>query len=236
MKVYISNTNINNSSKDFLRGHGALAEVLPHSDLPLFEACHADMQFSKIDSSTLIFAPESKLAVEDKFLEGIDFIQGKTNLKSKYPYNIPYNILRFNNYLVHNTLYTDESVLQEAKKRLLVNIKVKQGYSGCSSIAIPLHNGSSLVLSSDKGIIAALKAFNIPTEYFNETESILLPGYNHGFIGGCCGYDDDLGLLVYGKINGQLKKLSETYEFPVLSIFDGPLTDIGGILIMYPNL
>ena len=41
-------------------------------------------------------------------------------------------------------------------------------------------------------------------------------------------------ILVYGKINGQLKVLSERYNFPILSIFDGPLTDIGGILVMYP--
>jgi hypothetical protein len=235
MKIYIVNSQINNNTKSFLRNHGTVAEVSAHPVLASAEKYHADMQFARIDSHTIIAAPFTFLTETN----GLDIIQGSIHLKEKYPENISYNILRFGNYIIHNTKHTAAEVISEAQKRHLKIIHTKQGYAGCSSISVPLSNNKTLVISSDNGLISTLNKLddnNIHTEYFEDTKSILLPGYDHGFIGGCCGYDEDLGLLVYGKINGQLKELSEKYNFPILSIFDGPLTDIGGILVMYPCL
>lgn len=235
MKIYIVNSQINDNTKAFLGKHGTVAEVFAHPTLAIPEKHHADMQFSRIDRQTLVCAPLTSI----KQTSGLDIIQGSIPLKEKYPENIAYNTLCFGNYIIHNTKHTAADVLSEAQKRHLKIIHTKQGYAGCSSISIPLKNNETLIISSDKGLISTLKKLNdnsIHTDYFEDTKSIILPGYDHGFIGGCCGYDEDLGLLVYGKINGQLKELSEEYNFPILSIFDGNLTDIGGILVMYPHL
>ena len=235
MKIYIINSQIDVKTKELLNKYGTVSEVAAHPTLPEQEKYHADMQFARLDNCTLVCAPGSSFS---NTTNNLTIISGSIKLKDNYPNSISYNILRCGNYLIHNTKYTAPEILSESHKRQIKILHVNQGYAGCSSITIPLSNESALLLSSDKGVISSIKKSNIEniiTEYFEDTESILLPGYNHGFIGGCCGYDNQLGLLVYGKINRQLKELSEKYNFPILSIFDGPLTDIGGILVMYPH-
>lgn len=235
MKIYIVNSQVSDYTRAFLCKFGTVAEVSAHPTLAIPEKHHADMQFSRIDRHTLVCDPLTSI----KQTIGLDIIQGSIPLKEKYPENISYNILRFGDYVIHNTKHTAAEVIFEAQKRHLKIIHTKQGYAGCSSISVPLKNGETLIISSDKGLISTLNKLNdqnIHTEYFEDTKSILLPGYDHGFIGGCCGYDEELGLLIYGKINGQLKELSDEYKFPISSVFDGPLTDIGGILVMYPRL
>lgn len=234
MKIYIINSQIDIKAKELLNKYGTVAEVAAHPTLPEQEKCHADMQFARLDNHTLICAPGSSV---NNASEKLAVIPGSINLKEKYPYNISYNILRCGDLLIHNTKHTAPEILSEAHKRQIKILHVNQGYAGCSSISIPLADKSTLLLSSDKGIISAIKKSNtknIITEYFEDTDNIILPGYNHGFIGGCCGYDNQLGLIVYGKTNRQLNELSERYNFPIFPIFDGPLTDIGGILVMYP--
>lgn len=236
MKIYIVNSQINIKTKGLLGTYGSVAGVCAHPNLPTPEKHHADMQFAKIDSRTLVCAPKSSVNAP---LDGITCLAGSVDLCEKYPDNIAYNILCCGKYFFHNLKHTSPEVKNEINKRNFKLVNINQGYAGCSSVCVPLQNGEFLLISSDKGIISSvnkLKCPNIRTEYFEATKSILLPGYDHGFIGGCCGYDDELGLLVYGKINGQLKELSERYNFPILSIFDGSLTDIGGILVMYPCL
>lgn len=236
MKIYIVNSQINTKTKELLSTYGSVAGVCAHPYLPTPEKHHADMQFAKIDSHTLVCAPKNSV---DAPLDGISLLAGSVDLCEKYPDNIAYNILSCGKYFFHNLKYTSPEVEYEINKRNFNLVNIKQGYAGCSSICVPLQSGENLLISSDKGIISSVNKLdnsNIHAEYFEETKSIILPGYDHGFIGGCCGYDDELGLLVYGKINGQLKELSKRYNFPILSIFDGPLTDIGGILVMYPCL
>ena len=236
MKIYIVNSQININTKELLSTYGFVAGVNAHPNLPTPEKHHADMQFAKIDNHTLIRAPKSSV---DASLDGISLLTGSVDLYEKYPDNIAYNILRCGEHFFHNLKHTAPEVKNEINNRNFNLLNTNQGYAGCSSICVPLQDGEILLLSSDKGIISSVNKLgkrNIHTEYFEETKSIILPGYDHGFIGGCCGYDEELGLLVYGKINGQLKVLSERYNFPILSIFDGPLTDIGGILVMYPCL
>ena len=236
MKIFIVNSQINNTSKELLNRYGNIAEVAAHDMLPYAEKHHADMQFARIDGRTLVCAPGSSCNVP---LTGLNVISGSVNLKEKYPDNIAYNILRAGNLIFHNTKYTAPEITELARLKNVKIIHTKQGYAGCSTISVPLSDGSSLLVSSDKGLIDAANKINtneLHTEYFEDTDSIILSGYDHGFIGGCCGYDKDLGLILYGKANGQLKSLSERYNFPIFSIYDGPITDIGGILVMYPYL
>ncbi|MFR1518547.1 MAG: DUF6873 family GME fold protein [Clostridia bacterium] len=238
MKVYVINDTVCQKTKNFLTVHGRVAGVLPNPVLPQPEQSHADMQFTKIDEQTLLCAPGPDYK-KNFFTSGIRLISGKTPLRNAYPENIPYNLLKAGAFYFHNTKYTDplvKTILAQNGFRLF---HVRQGYAGCSSIAIPYAAGKMLVLSSDPGIIAAIGRLRLPeltAEYFTETNRIALDGYDHGLIGGCCGYDRELGLLVYGKINGQLAKLSVQYHFPLVSVYEGPLTDIGGILVMYPDL
>lgn len=237
MKYYIVNSLICDKSKILLKKYGKLIEIPAHANLPIPEKHHADMQIAKIDDFYCVCPPDFTIA-DTISQSGIKIFIGSTFLKDKYPNNISYNILKCGNHFFHNTDYTDNKIKQLIYEKGGSLHHIKQGYAGCSSAAIPLHNNKFLVLTSDKGVISCinnLNEHNIFSEYFDATKSIILSGYDHGFIGGCVGYDNDLGLIVYGKINEQLKKLSIKYNFPILSIFDGDLTDIGGISIMYSS-
>lgn len=244
MKVYLANETIEKQAKIFLEKHGIRVGVFPNASLNDAECYHADMQFSKMDCKTLVHAPEvCAETVRALAAAGISLVPGLSRLQKKYPGNIPYNILNAGNYYFHNVKYTDEAVKSVLQNRNATLFPVRQGYAGCSSVAIPVEENQILLLSSDRGIVSAAEAVcakdpqaRICAEYFTQTAEIRLAGYNHGLIGGCCGYDRDLGLLLYGKANRQLVELSAKFGFPVVSIYDGPLTDIGGILVMYPDL
>lgn len=241
MKLYITNSLISQGTKNFLNKHGRVIDVLQNQLLPPPEQYHADMQFTKIDDKTLICAPGSDDSdSKNRFREvGIRLISGTTPLHGTYPNNIPYNVLKAGERYFHNTKYTDPRVRAILAQKGYLLYHVRQGYAGCSSISIPYADGKILVLSSDPGVISTIDGLHLPelcTEYFTQTEEIVLSGYDHGLIGGGCGFDAELGLLVYGKTNRQLQELSVQYGFPIHFIYDGPLTDIGGILIMYPNL
>ena len=232
MKTFVVNGSVSLETKLFLRMQGRLIEVPRCALLPPPEQGHADLQFTKIDC-----APGTDY--EALFRQsGICLVRGETPLGNAYPENIPYNVLKAGRLYFHNPKYTDPLV----RKMLLRNgyslCPVRQGYCGCSSVSIPLRSGKLLILSSDHGIVSAVLKLQNPelcAEYFTDTQKIILEGYNHGLIGGCCGFDEELGLLVYGKADGALRELSASYGFSVVSVFDGPLTDIGGILVMYPD-
>lgn len=238
MKLFILNNHIQTETKFFLMQHGCVTSVLPNKFLPAAEACHADMQFTKVDDRTLFCPPEILSQYKEITSCGVKLIAGESHLCRAYPGSISYNLFKAGNIFFHNVKYTDAAV----KKHLLEHgyplIPVKQGYAGCSSIAISVFGNKILILTSDPGIFRAARNADdgFYTEYFTQTDQIMLPGYDHGFIGGCCGYDRDLGLLLYGKANRQLRELSAKYQFQITEISGGPLTDIGGILIMYPYL
>ena len=240
MKIFIVNSAIQSEAKNFLKKYGRMITVQPNKNLPKPEQCHADMQFAKICQNTLVAAPEVSEETLNLLIScGIHVIKGITELSSAYPQNIPYNILNCGKHFFHNTKHTDPAVVTALSHKNAILHNVRQGYAGCSSIAVSCSQNKTLVLSSDPGIISAIQSLQEPTltaEFFEATNEILLEGYDHGFIGGCCGFDQELGLLLYGKINGQLAMLSEKYNFTITSIYDGPITDVGGILVMYPNL
>lgn len=237
MKYYITSALMADEAKNILKNHGKLIEIHAHPYLPEPEKYHADMQCAKINNNTLVCAPNINLSNINK-LDNLNIIYGSSKLGEKYPNNIAYNVLRCGNIFFHNTAFTDEEVKKQIEKYEYNLCHTKQGYTGCSSITIPLGLNKFLLLSSDPGIVSLIenmKLDNVIVRYFDETKNILLPGYDHGFIGGCCGYDNDLGLIIYGKINEQLKKLSNEYNFQIFSIYNSSLTDIGGISVMYSS-
>lgn len=237
MKAFVINGSVSLETKQFLRTQGRLIEAPRCALLPPPEQGHADLQFTKIDDRTLVCAPG--LDYEALFRgSGIRLVRGETPLGNAYPENIPYNVLKAGRVYFHNPKYTDPLVRKMLLQSGYSLCTVRQGYCGCSSVSIPLRSGKLLILSSDHGILSAVRRLRRPelcAEYFTDTQKIILDGYNHGLIGGCCGFDKELGLLVYGKVGGALRELSVSYGFSVVSVFNGPLTDIGGILVMYPD-
>lgn len=108
-------------------------------------------------------------------------IKGLAIPKSKYPSDIAYNAAIVGSFLFCKKKYTDPVLLQKASEAKMTVIDVKQGYSKCSVAAI----SSNALITSDRGIYK--QATELGIDALEVTPNgILLDGYAHGFIGGCC--------------------------------------------------
>ncbi len=149
---------------------------------------HPDIFLCKTPNQ-LIVAPETPSYIIEKLkLHNIPFSFGKKHVGNAYPKTVPYNAVVTNQYLIHQTDFTDESILALP----LQKIKIPQGYAQCN--IIPLKDNSFIV--SDKGIEKQLKLAGIETYYF-APQNIRLYQQKHGFLGGCCG---QLGEVIYSDI------------------------------------
>ena len=112
-------------------------------------------------------------------------------------------------------------------------IKVRQGYAKCSVAVV----SKGAVITSDEGIYSACK--NAKTDCLRISPgSIRLEGYDHGFIGGCCGLISKELLVFSGNIKSHpsyhdIKAFSQNYGVYIESLSYDELYDIGGILPIF---
>lgn len=216
--------------KKNLKLYGEVLEISPSEYLDRREGAHPDMRICKITDSCCIVAPDIVDEIECFFKKfGISFCIGKTFLKKKYPENIAYNVLVGDKIFFHNTEYTDGILLDKLYEMKKDAVFVKQGYSGCSSIF-----AGNVLITSDYGIYKKASSLAIETVLFENPERILLDGFDHGFIGGCCGYNNETGLLINCSENFlpfDFKENLNKKDIKYTCIGNGPLTDIGGIVI-----
>ena len=197
-------------------------------ELPLPEQQHADMQIIHINGNIFVCS-ESLYEYYKKALPGAEIYCGETPC-GKYPDNILYNACIIGNKMFCNSKYTDATVLQKAKEAGLNVIDVKQGYTKCSTAVV----ADNAVITSDKGLQKIYAENGIDVLLISEGH-IILKGYDHGFIGGCCGKTDKDILWFYGDITAHpdhpaIKEFCKKYGCDIAYLKDRPLTDIGSIL------
>ncbi len=148
-------------------------------------AGHPDMQIFRHKNKTIVRndMPVNFLELIDDYC---DIETGSSKLCIHYPFDISYNVFAVDNIFFHLTAMTDECIHRYIKQNGFSIINVKQGYSGCSSIAVNHNN----VITSDVSIKRACEKNNINAVCI-KTGGIMLPGMSHGFIGGCAGICDN---------------------------------------------
>ncbi len=196
--------------------------------LPLAEQQHADMQIIHICNNIFVCS-ETVLEHYKKMLPDAEIYCGKAPC-SDYPHNIAYNACIIENKIFCNSKYTDSIVLKKAIDAGLEIIDVKQGYAKCSTAVV----AENAVITSDKGLYKIYVEQGIDVLLIREGH-IILKGYNHGFIGGCCGKIDKNILWFYGDITAhpdyiKIKEFCDKYSCEVEYAKGFPLTDIGSIL------
>ncbi len=167
-------------AKQALAGYGELLEFC--SSGITYEAIsgHPDIFFCQTPAG-LITAPN----IPSDFLEflahrGVKCIHGVLPVGKSYPETARYNAVVTDKYLVHNSALTD-SIISDLNPDA-ESICVSQGYSRCNLMEIR----EDQFITSDKGIEKTLVSRGINVTFFSP-EGIVLPGYEHGFLGGCCG-------------------------------------------------
>lgn len=158
---------------------------------------HPDIMIHHLGGNDIVVAPNIDNSIVYKLEEeGFNIIIGKSVLSSKYPKDIAYNAARIGRYLVCNVKYTDDVILEQAQKRKLEIINIKQGYSKCSLCILDKEN----VITFDRGIKNQLDKYNINT-------LLITPGYiklfnmDYGFIGGACGKVSNDEIAFFGNLN-----------------------------------
>ncbi|WP_125152752.1 DUF6873 family GME fold protein [Clostridium rectalis] len=190
---------------------------------------HPDMILHIINNKKIIVNKD----IDKNFISklnsfNIDVILSKNSLKIKYPYDIILNAVSMDYLFFHYINYTDPNLLLQLNNKK--QISVKQGYTKCSTAII----NSKAIITSDKSIDAAMKKENIDSLLLPPGD-ILLPGFDYGFIGGCCGMVTEKEMAFYGNLNyykyGK-EVLNFLYKYNVKPIFlsDGKLIDRGSIL------
>jgi len=180
---------------------------------------HPDVFFCQVDGC-LISAPN---------LPPLPFATqtGKMQVGRSYPASAVYNAVVTHKYLIHNLRITDKVIVEKTHNK--IKIDVNQGYTRCNLLVL----NDELFITSDKGIEAELRKHNLVTLYFNPS-AIVLPGYNHGFFGGCCGIISNTvlftGSLQFHTGGNELKKRIKEQGFEVLELLDAPLYDGGSII------
>jgi hypothetical protein len=179
-------------AKEALSAMGQLLELATHGIVYPAISGHPDVFFCRVGQE-LVVAPNLPNDYHKKLLEnGIKTVIGKSPLGSQYPATAHYNAVVTHEYLIHHPAITDEII-----KNLCINKKVvavKQGYTRCNLMMV----GEEHALISDPGIGQALEPLGIKT-LFVDPRSVQLPGFDHGFFGGCCGIWQDTLYVLAGR-------------------------------------
>ncbi len=187
---------------------------------------HPDLFFCQQEQQVIVAPNTPKQYLTTLQNHNISFIQGRLYVGKKYPQTSRYNAVVTDNILVHNTIYTDTSLKEIFSKKEF--IPVNQGYTRCNLLVL----NNSLFITSDNGIYNQLQKRHLDVHYFSP-EGILLPGFEHGFLGGCLGIFENR-IFVTGSLSRfpEGKKLSillESRHYEIVELYDGPLFDGGGL-------
>ncbi len=184
----------------------------------------------------LFFCPHQRQVVvapnvPEKYLKilqnhNISFVKGKLSVGESYPQSARYNAVVTDNFLIHNTKLSDPSLKKAFAKMEFIH--VNQGYTRCNLLTL----NNDMFITSDKGIYRQLQKQQLDVHYFSPGD-ILLPGFEHGFLGGCLGVFEDrifiIGSLSRFPEGEKLSVLLKSRHYKMIELYDGPLFDSGSL-------
>lgn len=194
-------------------------------------SCHPDIFLCQTPEA-LICAPNIPSQYLALFTaRNIRYKIGIKNVGQKYPASAAYNGLVNGDYVFHKKEITDLQILKHSAQKRFIDLN--QGYTRCGLIQLP----SGICITSDKGIEKALRKAKIEVHYFHPSE-ILLPEMKHGFIGGALGVYQDkvfaIGNPKHHLWGEEFIRLISHQGLELISLYDGPFIDGGGIFFLEP--
>ncbi|HDO28010.1 MAG TPA: hypothetical protein ENH02_07830 [Bacteroidetes bacterium] len=188
---------------------------------------HPDIFFCQADDVLIISSNLPVPVIDELKTEQIRFVFAENKTGNTYPATAGLNAGVTPDFIIHNENYTDPVLKRLCSAKQFVH--VNQGYTRCN--LIPLKNNR--FITSDKGIEKALKKHNLEVLYV-DPKGILLPGFDHGFIGGTCGVFDD-NIFFTGSLN-RFPEGEKVRDFlddhNIIEVYDGPLFDGGSLIFV----
>ena len=188
-------------------------------------AFHPDMQMHFVSENTAFCEPTLYEYYKAVLPDYIKLMSGKTALKAVYPLNCAYNIAKIGNYVICNTKYADKTILKYYEENNFNIVHINQGYAKCNISVI----GKNKIITEDRGIYKAIKDIPYIKTILINHASVLLDGYDYGFIGGATGCVDNK-LLLCGKANEELKNELTNNKIDYQELDNEKLEDFGSVL------
>ncbi len=190
---------------------------------------HPDLFFCQHEQQVVVASnmPEPYLTTLQN--HNISFVQGRFRVGKIYPQTSCYNAVITDKFFIHNTMHTDTLLKEIFSNKEF--IPVNQGYTRCNMLVLD----NNLFITSDNGIFNQLKKRYLDVHYFSPG-GILLPGFEHGFLGGCLGVFENR-IFITGSLSRfpegkRLIMLLESRHYEIVELYDGPLFD-GGSLFFF---
>ncbi len=196
----------------------------PRLSLPV--QSHADLQIGVLVGERVLIGKGEELLKKQLQMEGFLTVEADQELSNTYPEEALLDFLCLQGKILGNPKILDRIKL--LKKSQIV--PVKQGYTKCNAAVI----NKNAIITEDPSIAAACRENKIDVLQIRPGY-VELPGYDHGFIGGCCGLIAPDRLAVCGQLDrhpdyAEIKGFLQKYNVSILTLQKGKLRDIGGII------
>lgn len=194
------------------------------------EQYHPDMQLCYLGNGNAVCA--SDYLFEEMQSMGFNIVKSRFIHNEgiiRYPECTAFNVLILGGYVIGRLNSIDKNILDYSEQHNLKFINVNQGYTKCS-VAIVSQNA---VITADDSIYSALKdkfdVLKISPGYID------LPGYDYGFIGGCCGLLDKNLLAFTGRIKShpdhtEIESFLKQHNVNYIELTDERLLDVGSLI------
>lgn len=211
--------------------------VLPSDGrLPQPIRSHADMLIFSVGNT--VFCSDSYFSKNKNIFEhiaeyGYKIQRCNVDISDKYPCDIAFNAFYARNKIWGNIPFIAKEIRDYAKTHGIDTVPLKQGYAKCSAVLL----GDGALISADSGILRAAQELGFSTlKIENSPDAVSLSGYDYGFLGGASGVYED-NVYFTGNINKHprsesIVRFCREHGFEPVSLCDGPLTDIGGIIFL----
>lgn len=189
---------------------------------------HADMLCFHAGSNRMIAAKGEDGLCAGLRKYGFQVTESRNPVQSPYPYEAGLNAAELDGRLIADPRFLDGAVLSACRTDRIV--PVRQGYARCS-VAIVDENS---LITADPGIAEAARRAGVDVLKIHPG-GIALPGFAYGFLGGACGKIGRNRMAFAGRIQdhrdcADIKAFLGSRGIEIVTLSDGPLTDIGGIL------
>jgi len=189
-------------------------------------ASHADLQIGMLNGRcATVGKGETHLK---KRLEELGFIvtESEHSLSNIYPQEAMLDFLVLGNKMIGN----QKIIKQYYSLKFSQTVHINQGYAKCNLAVINEH----AIITSDANAAKACCETGIDVLQICPGH-IELPGYDTGFIGGCCGLIAPNKLAICGQLSTHpdgiaIKNFLNKYNVSVIELCKGKLQDIGGII------
>lgn len=196
--------------------------------LPIPVNSHADLQMLHLGNNKVFSFQEHMF--EGEAIKKFKMIPIKFKEGNKYPEDVRLNCAIIGKKIICNKKTIAPEIMTYAEIAGLTVINVNQGYTKCSVCVV----NENAIITDDESIFRAAGNFFDDTLFVSKN-SIVLKGYDYGFIGGCCGKIDKDEIAFNGSIESHkdYKKIIDfldKHSVKAVELNNDRLCDIGGIL------